>query len=386
MIRIPFNRASFLGNERRYIEESLSNLHISSDGSFSKRASALLAEELVVRRVLLTTSCTDALEMCGLLLDLAPGDEVIMPSFTFVSTANAFALRGARPVFVDIRADTYNIDERLLEAAITPRTKAIVVVHYAGVACEMDAIGEIAGRHGLPVIEDNAHGLFGRYRDQPLGSFGALSTLSFHETKNLSCGEGGALAIRDVRFVERAEILHAKGTNRARFLRGQVDKYTWCDVGSSFGLSDLLAAVLFGQLEARLQIMNARQRLFHWYRDTLGPVARERGWQLQHVPEHCESAYHMFSLLLPSLRERDALITYLRGRGVLAVFHYVPLHTSDMGVHYGYEPGQLPVTEDVSARLVRLPFYNSMSDADADDVVKAVRAFSERPLSVFPTR
>ncbi|HEX5656945.1 MAG TPA: dTDP-4-amino-4,6-dideoxygalactose transaminase [Polyangiales bacterium] len=378
MIRIPFNRASFLGNERRYIEESLTNLHISSDGSFSKRASAILAEELVVPRALLTTSCTDALEMCGLLLDLAPGDEVIMPSFTFVSTANAFALRGAKPVFVDIRGDTYNLDERLLEAAITPRTKAICVVHYAGIACEMDTIMAIAARRGIPVIEDNAHGLFGRYKGRPLGGFGELSTLSFHETKNLSCGEGGALACRDPRFVERAEILHAKGTNRARFLRGQVDKYTWCDVGSSFGMSDLLAAVLFGQLEARNQIMNARQRLYEWYRDALGPTARNHGWQLQHVPEHCESAYHMFSLLMRSQAERDELITYLRANGVLAVFHYVPLHTSDMGKHFGYEPGQFPVTEDVSARLVRLPFFNSMSDQDADDVIKAVRAFADR--------
>jgi dTDP-4-amino-4,6-dideoxygalactose transaminase len=378
MIRIPFNRASFIGNERRYIEEALSNLHISSDGSFSKRSSALLAEELIAKRVLLTTSCTDALEMSGLLLNLAPGDEVIMPSFTFVSTANAYALRGAKPVFVDIRSDTYNIDERLIEAAITPKTKAIVVVHYAGIACEMDAIMAIAERHGLPVIEDNAHGLFGRYRDRPLGSFGAMSTLSFHETKNLSCGEGGALSIKDSHFVERAEILHAKGTNRARFLRGQVDKYTWCDIGSSFGMSDLLAAVLFGQLEQRAQIMHARKRLFDWYRDTLAPVAASHDWHLQHVPAHCESAYHMFSLLLRTPAERDDLITYLRGLGMLAVFHYVPLHTSDMGVHYGYEAGQLPVTEDISSRLVRLPFYTTMSEADADEVVRAVRMFAER--------
>ncbi len=378
MIRIPFNRASFLGNESRYVEEAVRNLHISSDGSFSKRASALLAEELSVPRVLLTTSCTDALEMCGLLLELQPGDEVIMPSFTFVSTANAFALRGARPVFVDIRSDTYNIDERLIEAAITPRTKAICVVHYAGIACEMDAIMAIAQRHNLSVIEDNAHGLFGRYRGRALGSFGELSTLSFHETKNLSCGEGGALAVRDSKFTQRAEILHAKGTNRARFLRGEVDKYTWCDVGSSFGISDLLAAVLFGQLEARTKIMHARQRLYEWYRDALGPVAATHGYQLQHVPGHCESAYHMFSLLMPSQAVRDDLITYLRQHGMLAVFHYVPLHTSEMGRHYGYEPGQFAVTEDVSARLVRLPFYNSMTDEAADEVVRAVRAFAER--------
>jgi dTDP-4-amino-4,6-dideoxygalactose transaminase len=378
MIRIPFNRASFLGNERRYIEQALTNLHISSDGSFSKRASAVLAEEIGVPRALLTTSCTDALEMCGLLLDLGPDDEVIMPSFTFVSTANAFALRGARPVFVDIRPDTYNLDEAKLEAAISDKTKAIVVVHYAGIGCEMDTIMAVAERHGLPVIEDNAHGLFGRYRGKPLGSFGALSTLSFHETKNLSCGEGGALVIKDPRLIERAEILHAKGTNRARFLRGMVDKYTWVDVGSSFGLSDLLAAVLYGQLEARRQIMRARKRLHDWYRDTLGSVAAAHGYQLQSVPAHCDSAFHMFSLLLPSSDERDAFLSFMRERGILAVFHYVPLHLSEMGRHFGFEAGQFPVTEDVASRLVRLPFFTTMTDAEADEVVKAVRAFAER--------
>ena len=378
MSSIPFNRASFLGNERRYIEQALSNLHISSDGSFSRRVSGVLAEELRAPKVLLTTSCTDALEMCGLLLDLKPGDEVIMPSFTFVSTANAFALRGARPVFVDIRSDTYNIDEQKIEAAITPRTKAIVVVHYAGIGCEMDAILALGERHGIPVIEDNAHGLFGRYRDRPLGSFGALSTMSFHETKNLSCGEGGALAVKDPRFVERAEILHAKGTNRARFFRGMVDKYTWVDIGSSFGLSDLLAAVLFGQLEQRRHIMRARKRLFDWYRDTLVTVAARADYRLQHVPEHCDSAYHMFSLLLPTQAERDALIAFMKERGILAVFHYVPLHLSDMGRHFGFEPGQFPITEDVAGRLVRLPFFTTMADREADQVVQAVRDFAER--------
>ncbi|MDB4973969.1 MAG: DegT/DnrJ/EryC1/StrS aminotransferase [Myxococcaceae bacterium] len=378
MNNIPFNRASFLGNERRYIEQALTNLHISSDGSFSRRVSGVLAEELAVPKVLLTTSCTDALEMCGLLLELSAGDEVIMPSFTFVSTANAFALRGARPVFVDIRRDTYNIDETKIEAAITSKTKAIVVVHYAGIGCEMDAIMEIGARHRIPVIEDNAHGLFGRYRDRPLGSFGALSTMSFHETKNLSCGEGGALAIKDPSLVERAEILHAKGTNRARFLRGAVDKYTWVDLGSSFGLSDLLAAVLFGQLEQRRHIMRARKRLFDWYHDCLVSVAANAGYGLQTVPAHCGSAYHMFSLVMPSLDARDALITFLKERGILAVFHYVPLHMSDMGRHFGFEPGQFPVTEDIAARLVRLPFYTTMTDREADEVVRAVREFAAR--------
>jgi dTDP-4-amino-4,6-dideoxygalactose transaminase len=378
MMRIPFNRASFLGNERSYIEEALRNGHISSSGPFSKRASGVLAEVVSARRVLLTTSCTDALEMCGILLDLRAGDEVIMPSFTFVATANAFVLRGAKPVFVDIRADTYNIDEGLIEAAVTPRTKAIVVVHYAGVACAMNDIMAVADRHHLPVIEDNAHGLFGRYRGQMLGSFGALSTMSFHETKNLTCGEGGALAINDARFVERAEILHASGTNRARFLRGMVDKYTWVDMGSSFGMSDLLAAVLYAQLERREDVQRMRRHLWEWYRETLVSLAATYGYTLPLVPPDCETSYHLFSMLLASGAERDELLAFLRARGILAVFHYVPLHLSDMGRKFGYESGQLPVTENVAERLVRLPLFTTMTDQEIDEVIVAVRAFAER--------
>jgi dTDP-4-amino-4,6-dideoxygalactose transaminase len=373
---IPFNRAAFVGREREYLEQSLRNMHISSDGPFSKKVSALLSGVLGAKKVLLTTSCTDALEMTALLLDLQPGDEVIMPSFTFVSTANAYALRGARPVFVDVRPDTWNLDERLVEAAVTPRTKAVVVVHYAGIGCELAPLLEVTQRRGLTLIEDNAHALFGRYRGRELGSFGAMSTLSFHETKNFSCGEGGALVLNDAQYVERAEILHAKGTNRQRFLRGQVDKYTWVDVGSSFGLSDMLAAMVFGQLEQRELITRRRRQLYERYLAALTAVASKRGWVLPIIPEGRESAFHMFPLLTTGLAERDAFISFLKERNILAVFHYVPLHTSEMGARLGYREGQLPVSEDVSGRLVRLPFFNTLSDDDQRRVIETVEAFA----------
>jgi dTDP-4-amino-4,6-dideoxygalactose transaminase len=377
---VPFNRPNFTGHERQYIEEALTNEHISSDGPFTRRCAELLAAELGLPRVMLTTSCTDALELSALLLDLQPGDEVIMPSFTFVSTANAYALRGARPVFVDIRPDTWNIDERLIEQAITPRTKAIVVVHYAGIGCEMEAIGAVARKHGLTVIEDNAHGLFGTYRGRPLGSFGSLSTLSFHETKNLSCGEGGALCLADAKLIERAEIIHAKGTNRARYLRGQVDKYTWVEVGSSFGLSDLLAAVLWGQLEQRARILARRRTIFERYLGALQPLSRRAGLQLPIIPEGCTSSYHMFAMLLPTLELRDALIAYLKAKQIYAVFHYVPLHTSERGAALGYKPGQLPISENVSSRLVRLPFFTTLSDDEQTRAIDAVLAFAGQSL------
>jgi dTDP-4-amino-4,6-dideoxygalactose transaminase len=377
-VRIPFNRTSFLGNERLYMEQALAQLHIASDGPFSKRAAETLRQALGVSEVLLTTSCTDALEIASLLLELGPGDEVIMPSFTFVSTANAFVLRGATPVFVDIRPDTYNLDERLLEAAITPRTKAIVVVHYAGVACEMDAILELARARSIPVIEDNAHGLFGRYRGRPLGGLGELATLSFHETKNLSCGEGGAIALREPTWAERCEIVHAKGTNRALHRRGVVDKYTWVDIGSSFAPSDLVAAVLVAQLEQREAIQSTRRTIHERYRTHLAPLAERFGLHLQAVPAHCEPSYHLFSLLLRDRDERDALIAELRDRGILAVFHYVPLHSSPMGSRVGRAAGPLPVTDSVAARLVRLPFYGALVERDQLEVIDRVTAFVER--------
>jgi dTDP-4-amino-4,6-dideoxygalactose transaminase len=328
-----------------------------------------------VGKALLTTSCTHALEMAGLLLDLKPGDEVIVPSFTFVSTANAFALRGARPVFADVRPDTLNLDERKLESLITERTRLIVPVHYAGVGCEMDAILDIARRRGVAVVEDNAHGLFGRYRGRPLGTFGAFSTLSFHETKNVSCGEGGALLINDAAYAERAEIIREKGTNRSRFFRGMVDKYTWVDIGSSYVMSDLLAAFLYGQLCMRERIQSRRRAIWDTYHRELAGWAGAQGVTRPHVPEHCEQAYHMYYLLMPSLDARTRFIQQLRQQGINAVFHYLPLHLSDMGRHYGGKPGDCPVTEDVSDRLVRLPFYSTMTEEEQATVLSAVRDF-----------
>jgi dTDP-4-amino-4,6-dideoxygalactose transaminase len=313
--------------------------------------------------------------MAALLLDLRPGDEVIVPSFTFVSTVNAFVLRGARPKFIDIRPDTLNLDEDLLESAITPATKAILVVHYAGVGCEMDKILTVAGRHGIPVVEDNAHGLFGRYRGQFLGTFGCLSTLSFHETKNFSCGEGGALLINEPEYVERAEILREKGTDRSRFFRGQVDKYTWVDVGSSYLPSDILAAVLYAQFEVRDTIQQQRRRIWERYRERLSDWSAEHDVRLPIIPSHCEQAYHMFYLLLPDFETRQALIEHLRCRNILSVFHYLPLHLSPMGRQFGGYTGECPVTERVSDQLLRLPLYSGLTESDQATVIDALVDF-----------
>jgi dTDP-4-amino-4,6-dideoxygalactose transaminase len=295
-----------------------------------------------------------------------------------VATVAAVELAGARPVFADIRPDTLNIDEARIEALVTPRTRAVVVVHYAGVGCEMDAILQIAARHGLPVIEDNAHGLFGAYRGRSLGTFGCLATQSFHETKNVTCGEGGALVVNDAGFVERAEIIREKGTNRSRFFRGQVDKYTWVDVGSSYLPSEALAAFLFAQLECRGEVQDRRRRIWHAYHDRLRGWAADAGARLPVVPEHCEQAYHMFYLLLPSLAKRNLLMGHLKSRGIASTFHYLPLHLSPMGSQWGGKAGDCPVTEDISDRLLRLPFYNSLSDQDIDRVVSALLAFDLR--------
>lgn len=375
-IRIPFNRPTLVGREFEYMQSAIGRMHISGDGFFTKQCSQLLQDLLGVPKVLLTTSCTSALEMSALLLDIQPGDEVIVPSFTFVSSINAFVLRGARPVFVDIRPDTLNLDETLLEQAITPRTKAIIITHYAGVGCEMDAVMDIANRHRIAVVEDNAHGLFGKYREQNLGTFGALATLSFHETKNFTCGEGGALLINQPQFSERAEIIREKGTNRSRFFRGQVDKYTWVDIGSSYLPSDLLAAFLLAQLEAREQIQAARQRIWTNYFEQLNDWARDRGVRLPVVPSHCEQTYHIFYLLMPSLEHRQALIDHLRQAEILSVFHYLPLHLSDMGRRFGGHEGDCPVTEGVSDQLIRLPLYYSLSDADQSIIIEAISRFS----------
>jgi dTDP-4-amino-4,6-dideoxygalactose transaminase len=374
---IPFNRPSFAGNEQAYIATAIANRHISGDGPYTKACQELLKSDLGNLGVLLTTNCTHALEMTGLLLDLEPGDEVIVPAFTFVSSVNAYALRRAVPVFVDIRTDTLNIDESKIEAAITPRTKAIVVVHYAGVGCEMDAIGAIAQRHGLTVIEDNAHGLYARYRGRYLGGFGALATQSFHETKNFTCGEGGALLVNDERYLERAEIIREKGTNRSRFFRGQVDKYTWVDLGSSYVQSDLLSAFLLAQLEARDAIQSRRREIWTRYATELSDWAAHFGIGIPFVPAHCEQSYHMFYLLLPTLEERTRFIQELKDNGVNAVFHYAPLHLAPEAKRIGAR-GDCPVTESISDRLVRLPFYNSMTHDDQSTVISEVSSFRPR--------
>jgi dTDP-4-amino-4,6-dideoxygalactose transaminase len=370
--QIPFNRPAFVGNERRYIEEALALGHASGDGAFTRRCSELLEAALGVERVLLTTSCTHALEMAAILLEIREGDEVLVPDFTFVSTANAFVMRGARPVFVDVRPDTLNLDERLLEGKITPRTRAIVPVHYAGIGCDMDAIGAVAGRHNLAVVEDNAHGLFATRGGLPLGRFGGLAALSFHETKNFSCGEGGALLINDRRHIARAEIVREKGTNRKRFFRGEVDRYTWVDIGSSYLPSDLLAAYLYGQLEQKTKVLAARRRISETYRDRLADWAARREVRLPSIPKGCESSYHMFHMILPTEESRSRLIGYLKSRGILAVFHYLPLHLSEMGRRWGGRPGDCPVTEWASGRLVRLPFYTTLSEPDQERVIEAV--------------
>jgi dTDP-4-amino-4,6-dideoxygalactose transaminase len=373
--RIPFNKPCLAGNELEYMAQAVQNQHISGDGPFTLRCQALLEQELGVQKALLTTSCTHALEMAAFLLDIHPGDEVIVPSFTFVSTVNAFVIRGARPVFIDIRSDTLNLDETLLEGLITARTKAILVVHYAGVGCEMDAILEIAQRHGLIVVEDNAHGLFGKYKGGYLGTFGALATQSFHETKNINCGEGGALLINDPLLSERAEILREKGTNRSRFFRGQVDKYTWVDLGSSYLPSDILAAYLYAQFEKASEIQGKRKRIWQTYFSGLQDWAQEYSVGLPYVPDTCEQPYHMFYILLPSLKYRQALINHMKLTGISTVFHYLPLHTSDMGIRFGGKPGDCPLTEKISDCLLRLPFFNDLSDGEQAQVLEGIQNF-----------
>jgi dTDP-4-amino-4,6-dideoxygalactose transaminase len=373
--RIPFNKPGLTGDELRYVADAITRGHSAGDGAYTRSCHELLQRELGVPKVLLTTSCTHALEMAAILLNIEPGDEVIVPSFTFVSTINAFVLRGAKPVFADIRRDTLNLDERLLEGLITPRTRAILPVHYAGIGCEMDEIVSTAARHGIPVVEDNAHGLFARYKGKLLGTFGCLATQSFHETKNIICGEGGALLLNDARYIERAEILREKGTNRSRFFRGQVDKYTWVDIGSSFLPSDILAAFLLAQLEKRDQIHERRRAIWHYYDENLRDWAGRYGVRQPIVPAHSEHSYHMYYVMMPSLAERQALIEHLRAAGILSVFHYVPLHLSEMGVRFGGREGACPVTEWASSRLLRLPFYNDLTEPEQASVVEAIHQF-----------
>jgi dTDP-4-amino-4,6-dideoxygalactose transaminase len=374
-VHIPFNKPCIVGSELVFVGQAVAGGHASGDGPFTKRAQKLMEERFGAGRVLLTTSCTAALELAAMLCDLVPGDEVILPSFTFVSTANSIALRGAKPVFVEIRPDTLNIDERLIEAAITPRTRAIFPVHYAGVGCEMDEIMAIARRHNLLVVEDAAQAVSAKYKDQWLGTLGHMGCYSFHETKNFSCGEGGALVINDSALEQRAEIMREKGTNRSQFLRGQVDKYTWVDIGSSYVPSDMLAAFLLGQLENMEKITARRREIFLHYSDLLAPLVDRGQIRVPFIPQHCTPNYHMFYLLAADLAERTALIEHLRKAGILAVFHYVPLHSSPFAKTLGLPKLDLPVTDNVSSRLLRLPMYYDLTDREVAEVAEAVAGF-----------
>ena len=372
--KVPFNRPTVTGSEYDYIKAAVDSGHLSGNGPFTKRCHQWLESTTGSRKVLLTHSCTAALEMSALLLDLEPGDEIILPSYAFVSTANAFVLRRAVPVFVDIRPDTLNIDESRIERAITPRTRAIVALHYAGVACEMNALLDIAGRHSLAVIEDAAQGISADYHGRALGSIGRLGALSFHETKNVIAGEGGALLINDDRYVERAEILWEKGTNRSQFFRGMADKYTWLDVGSSYLPSELTAAFLLAQCESADRIAARRLELWRRYHDQLAPLEQIGVVRRPIIPAGCRHNAHIYYVLLQSAAARDAALTSLRASGIDAVFHYVPLHSSPAGRRFGRVSDRLDVTDDASARLIRLPLWSGMTDADVDAVVAALRS------------
>lgn len=372
---IPFNKPPVVGDELKYIEEALLERKLSGDGRFTRQCNEFLETLTGTKKALLTTSCTHATEMAAILADIQPGDEVIMPSYTFVSTANAFVLRGAKVVFVDIRPDTMNIDETLIEDAVTEKTKAIVPVHYAGVGCEMDVIMEIAGRHGLMVIEDAAQGIMSDYHGKPLGTIGDYGCFSFHETKNISMGEGGALLIRDAANVGQAEIIREKGTNRSRFFRGEVDKYSWVDQGSSYLPSELNAAYLWGQLQSADEIYNDRMRSWNAYYERLKPLAEEGRIELPVIPDGCVHNAHMFYVKTRDLAERTALLRHLKENGVGAVFHYVPLHSSEAGKRFGRFHGEDRYTTRESERIVRLPLYYGLTEGEADQAAQLVTAF-----------
>jgi dTDP-4-amino-4,6-dideoxygalactose transaminase len=372
-MKIPFNKPYMTGKELWYIAQAHALGHLAGDGSFTKKCHAWLEARTGARKALLTHSCTAALEMAALLADLQPGDEVIMPSYTFVSTANAFALRGAVPVFVDIRPDTMNIDETRIEAAITDRTRAIVPVHYAGVACEMDTIMDIARRHDLLVIEDAAQGVMSTYKGRPLGSIGHMGALSFHETKNVISGEGGALLVNDARFVERAEIIREKGTNRSQFFRGQVDKYTWVDIGSSYLPGELIAAFLWAQMEEAEPITQRRVALWNNYHQWLAAPEAEGRLRRPVIPGNCVHNAHMYYLLLPDLEARTRFIGRLKEADIHCVFHYVPLHSAPAGQRFGRVHGDLSVTDAMSDRLVRLPLWLGMEEHQTE-IIRHVQA------------
>lgn len=375
---ISFNVPPVVGNELKYIEQAIGNHKICGDGEFTKKCSAWMEEKTGTAKALLTTSCTHATEMAALLADIQPGDEVVMPSFTFVSTADAFVLRGAKVKFVDIRPDTMNIDETLIEDAITDKTKAIVPVHYAGVGCEMDTIMDIARKHHLLVIEDAAQGVMSSYKGKALGTIGDYGCYSFHETKNYSMGEGGALLIKDPDMIERAEIVREKGTNRSKFFRGQIDKYTWVDAGSSYLPSELNAAYLWAQLEQADMVNENRLKSWNLYKELLTPIAEKEYITLPYIPEECTHNAHMFYIKTKNLEERSALISYLKENGVLAVFHYIPLHGAPAGQKYGEFIGEDKYTTRESERLVRLPMYYNLSEEDITYVAELVSRFYAR--------
>jgi dTDP-4-amino-4,6-dideoxygalactose transaminase len=375
-MRVLFNQPTRVGREMDYLAAALEQKRLAGGGSFTVRSQQLLEQQLGAGKALLTTSCTAALEMAAILLDAKPGDEVIIPSFCFVSVANAFVLRGATPVFADMRPDTLNIDETKLERHLTKRTKAIVVMHYAGIGCEMDAILDLARRFSVAVVEDNAHGLFSTYKGKQLGTFGCLATQSFHETKNFTCGEGGALLINDAGYNARAEIIWEKGTNRFLFLRGQVEKYTWVDVGSSYLPADLLAAFLLAQLEAREEVTARRQAVWEFYDRNLQDWAHKHGARLPTVPGHVQQPYHLYYVILPSSGHRHRLIKYLAEREIDSAFHYIPLHLSKMGLSLGGRQGDCPIAEDLSERLLRLPFHTGLTEAEQMRVIAALNDFN----------
>lgn len=374
-MNIPFNKPFIAGKELYYIAQAVLAGHLSGDGLYTKKCHQWFEEHLGCKRALLVHSCTAALEMAAILCDIQPGDEVIIPSFTFVSTANAFVLRGGRPVFVDIRPDTLNINEQLIEMSITPKTKAIVPVHYAGVPCAMDEIMSIAKRYNLLVVEDAAQALLSKYKGRYIGTIGHLGCFSFHETKNIISGEGGALLINDEHFIEQAEIIREKGTNRSKFYKGEVDKYTWVDIGSSFLPSELIGAFLYAQLEQAEKIIAVRYKIYRYYYEGLKHLCERELIRLPFTDEDCMNNGHMFYIITRSREERSELIAYLKERSIWALFHYIPLHSSPAGIKYGRVSGKMTVTDDISERILRLPMYYEMHNDEIDRVVQALEGF-----------
>lgn len=372
-IRIPFNKLYLTGKELEYIQKSIKSGNIIGNNEYTRKCESLLEKTFNAKKILLTNSCTDALEMASLLINLEPGDEVIVPSYTFVSTVNAFILRGSKPTFVDIREDTLNINEAKIEEKITDKTKAIFPVHYAGVACEMDAIMEIAERYNLFVVEDAAQGVKSKYNERYLGTIGDLGTYSFHGTKNYTCGEGGAIVINRDDLIERAEIIREKGTNRSKFLRGKIDKYTWVDIGSSYLLSDILAAFLYAQIEQLEEIKKKRKEIFDFYYESLKGLEEVGKLRLPIIPNNCEISYHLFYILLPSEKKKNSLMNKLKNIGIQAVFHYVSLHTSPMGAKFGYKEGDLPITESISGRLLRFPLYPNLEKEEQEFIITMLK-------------